>query len=210
MTWWPCRLVTLSVTPLRHQGRRLVLQGRPLIFLMGGGGGGGRVMMLGTPTKDSLSKAGPKELSPNEIGTSPLKGGESRPKGFSPFSYGLGQGRPVSVRPKEISQEASRTPSFFPKSVLVRENPDLSSTEDRYCPPLPLNYSFSSSYLDRISHLEEFFGHGGIEEISQVSEGSDSVGSQGIALTPLTIFPPSSLRRPLCRELVMVEERDVQ
>ena len=167
-------------------------------------------MMLGTPMEDSPSKARPKELSPNEVGTSPLKVGESRPKGFSPFSYGLGQGRPVSTRPKEKSQEASRTPSFFPKSVLVRENPDLSSAEDRYYPLLPLNYSSSCCCLDRIPHLEEFFGHGGIEEISQVSEGSDSVGSQGIALTPLTILPPSSLRRPLCRELVMVEERDVQ
>ena len=35
-------------------------------------------------------------------------------------------------------------------------------------------------------------------------------GLKGIALTPLTIFSPSSSRRPLCRELVAVEERDVQ
>ena len=172
--------------------------------------GGCRVMMLGTPMEDSPSKTEPEWLSPNEVGTSPLKGGESRPIGFSPFSHGLGPGSPASTRPKEISQEASRTPSFLPKSVLVRaKDPDLSSAEERYCPPLPLNHS-PSSCLDRIPHLEEFFGHGGIEEISQVLEGSDSVGSQGIALTPLTILPPSSSRRPLCRELVAVEERDVQ
>ena len=65
--------------------------------------GGCRVMMLGTPTEDSPSKAGPKGLSPNEVGASPLKGGESRPIGFSPFSHGLGPGCPASARPKEIS-----------------------------------------------------------------------------------------------------------
>ena len=173
--------------------------------------GGCREMMLGTPTEDSPSRTGPEGLSPNEAGTSPLKGGESRPIGFSPFSHVLGLGRPKSARPKEISQEASRAPSFLPKSVLVRaKDPDLSSAEERHCPPLSLNHSPSSSYLDRIPHLEEFFGQGGMEELSQVLEGSGSVGSQGIALTPLTILPPSSSRRPLCRELVVVEERDVQ
>ena len=173
--------------------------------------GGCRVMMLGTPTEDSPSKAGKEGLNPNEVGTSPLQGEESRPTGFSPFSHGLGPSRLASARPKEISQEASRTPSFLQKSVLVRaKDPDLPSAEERYCPPLPLNHSPSSSCLDRIPHLEEFFGHGGIEEISQVSEGFDKVGSQGIALTPLTVLLPSSLRRPLCREFVAVEERDVQ
>ena len=36
------------------------------------------------------------------------------------------------------------------------------------------------------------------------------VGSQGIALTSLAILPPSSSTRPLCRDLVAVEEREVQ
>ena len=58
--------------------------------------------------------------------------------------------------------------------------------------------------------MEEFFGHGGTDEISQASEGSERVGSQGIALTPLAILSSSRLTRPLSRELVAVEERDVQ
>ena len=36
------------------------------------------------------------------------------------------------------------------------------------------------------------------------------MGSQGIALTPLAILPPSSSTRPLCRDLVAVEEREIQ
>ena len=65
--------------------------------------GGCRVKKLGTPTVDPPSKAGPEGLSPIEVGTSPSKGGEPRPKGFSHFSHGLGPGCPSSSRPKEIS-----------------------------------------------------------------------------------------------------------
>ena len=173
--------------------------------------GGCRVKMLGTLTVDPPSKARPEGLSPIDVGTSPLIGREPRPKGFSHFSHGLGPGCPSSSRPKEISQDKARTPSFLPKSILVRaKDPILSSAEERYCPPMPLYYSPSSPCLDRIPHLEEFFGHWGIEEISHAPEGSESVGSQGIALTPLAILPPSSSTRPLCRDLVAVEEREVQ
>ena len=111
-----------------------------------------------------------------------------------------------------ISKETSRAPSSLLKTVLVRaKDPDLSNAEERYCPPLMLNLSPPSSCLDRIPPSEEFFGQGGMDELeSHVSEGSDSVGSQSIALTPLKILPPSSSRRSLCLELVAVEERDVQ
>ena len=105
--------------------------------------GGCRVMMLGTPTEDSPSKARKEGLSSNEVGTSPLKGEESRPTGFSPFSHGLGPGRSAFVRPKEISQEASRTPSFLQKSVLVRaKDPDLSSAEEVLSPFAVEPFSF--------------------------------------------------------------------
>ena len=133
-------------------------------------GGGCRAKMLETPTVDPPSKAGPERLSPTEFGTSPLKGGEPRPKGFCHFSHGLGPGCPSSSRPKEISQDKARTPSFLPKSILVRaKDPLLSSAEERYCPPMPLYYSPSSPCLDRTPHLVEFFGHGGYDEISQAS-----------------------------------------
>ena len=163
---------------------------------------GYRFEPLETPTVDPPSKAGPEGLSPTDVGTSPI---EPRPKG-----HGLGPGCPSSSRPKDFSQNKARTPSFLPKSTLVRaKDPLLSSAEERYCPPKPLYYPPSSSCLDRIPHLEEFFGHGGTYEISQASDGSESVGSQGIALTPLAILPPSRLTRPLSRELVAVEEREV-
>ena len=95
--------------------------------------------------------------------------------------------------------------------MLVKaKDPLLSSAEERYGSPMPLYFSPSSPCLDRTPHLVEFFGHGGTDEISQASEGSESVGSQGIALKPLAILPPSSSTRPLCRDLVAVEEREVQ
>ena len=115
-----------------------------------------------------------------------------------------------------VPNETFRAPSSLPKTVLVRaKDPNFSTArscaEERCCFPLMLNLSPSSSILDRIPPSEVFFGQGGVVEIeSQVSEGSDSVGSQGIALTPLKILSPSSSRRSLCRELVVVEEGDVQ
>ena len=160
--------------------------------------GGGRAIMLGSSTKVSPSRAGPEGLSPNEAGTSPSRGGESRPIGLTPFNPGkchvLGPGKLESGRPKEISKETYRAPSSLLKTVLVRaKDPDLSSAEERHYPPLMSNLSPFSSCLDQIPHLEEFFGQGSMDELeSQVSEGSDSVGSQGIALTPLKILPPSS------------------
>ena len=36
------------------------------------------------------------------------------------------------------------------------------------------------------------------------------MGSQGIGITPLAIMPPSSSTRPLCRDLVAVEDREFQ
>ena len=115
-----------------------------------------------------------------------------------------------------VPNETFRAPSSLPKTVLVRaKDPNFSTArscaEERCCFPLMLNLSPSSSILDRIPPSEVFFGQGGVVEIeSQVSEGSDSVCSQGIALTPLKILSPSSSRRSLCRELVVVEEGDVQ
>ena len=178
--------------------------------------GGCRAIMLGSSTEVSPSRAGPEGLSPNEDGTSPSRGGDSRPIGLTPLNPGkchvLGLGKPESARPNEISKESFRAPSSLLKTVLVRaKDPDLSSAEERYCPLLMLNLSPYSSCLDRIPHLEELFGQGGMDELkSQVLEGSDSVGSQGISLTPLKILLPSSSRRSLCWELVAVEERDVQ
>ena len=50
-----------------------------------------------------------------------------------------------------------------------------------------------------------------VEKETQVFEGLDIVGFESIAQTPLRIFPPStSLRLPPGRELVVVEEGDVQ
>ena len=58
-----------------------------------------------------------------------------------------------------------------------------------------LNLSPSSSILDRIPPLKEFFGQGGVVEIeTQVFEGSNSVGSQGIAQTPLKGLARDGLR----------------
>ena len=168
--------------------------------------GGSRATRLETPTVVHPSKAGPERLSPTKVGTSPLKGGKSKPTGF--FSHGLGAGYLSSSRPKELSQDKARTPSFLHKDRA--KDPLLSSDEERYCSPMPLYFSPSSPCLDRTPHLVESFGHGGPDEIPQASEGSECVGSQGIALTPLEILPPSSSTRPLCRDLVAVEEREVQ
>ena len=160
-------------------------------------------------------------LSPNplvmeslkEARSSPSKGGVPKPIGLTPYdptNYVSGSSRLEFVRPKMVPKEIFRALSSLLKSVLDRaKDPDFSSAEERYCLPLMLNLSPSSSSLDRIPPSEEFFGQGGMVE-SQVSEGSESVGSQGIALTPLKILPPSSSRRSSCRELVAVEERDVQ
>ena len=90
-----------------------------------------------------------------------------------------------------VPKETVRAPSSLPKAVLVRaKDPDFSTAcscvEERYCFSSMLNLSLSSSTLDWIPPSEKFFGQGGVVEIeSQVSEGSDSVGSQGIAVTPL-------------------------
>ena len=127
--------------------------------------------------------------------------------GYNPMSsHGLGPGCLSSSRSKELSQDKARTPSFLHKDRA--KDPLLSSNEERYCPPIPLYSSTSSPCLDQTPHLLESFGHGGPDEIPQASE--DCVGSQGITLTPLAILPPSSSTRPLCRDLVAVEERKVQ
>ena len=127
--------------------------------------------------------------------------------GYNPMnSHGLGPGYLSSSRSKELSQDKARTPSFLHKDRA--KDPLLSSDEERYCPPMPLYSSISSPCLDRTPHLVESFGHGGPDEIPQALE--DCVGSQGIALTPLAILPPSTSTRPLCRDLVAVEEREVQ
>ena len=161
-----------------------------------------------TPTVDLPSKAGPEGLSPVVVGSSPIEVGESRPNGALLFSNGLGPGSPSSPRPKDCSQNKARSPSLL-KTTLVRANDShISSAEERYNHPKPLYSPTSSSCLDRIPHLEESFGHGGTNEISQASEGAESVGSQGIALTPSVIS--SSSTRPLSRDLVAVEERKVQ
>ena len=166
--------------------------------------GGSRATRLETPTVGYPSKAGPERLSLTKVGTSPLKGGKPKPTGF--FSHGLGPGCLSSSRSKELSQDKARTPSFLHKDRA--KDPLLSSNEERYCPPMPL-YSYPSSpCLDRTPHLVESFGYEGPDEIPQASK--DCVGSQGIALTPLPILPPSSSTRPLCRDLVVVEEREVQ
>ena len=173
--------------------------------------GGSRATRLETPTVVSPSKAGPERLSPTKVGTRPLKGGKPKPIGF--LSHGLGPGCLSSSRPKELSQDKARTPSFLHKDRA--KDPLLSSDEERYCSPMPLYFSPSSPCLDRNPHLVESFGHGGPDEIPQASEGSECVGSQvesfgPRALTPLAILSPSSSTRPLCPDLVAVEEREVQ
>ena len=90
----------------------------------------------------------------------------------------------------------------------MAKDPLLSSDEERYCPSMPLSSSIPSPCLDWIPHLGESFGHEGHDEIPQASE--DCVRSQGIVLTPLAILPPSSSTRPMCRDVVAVEEREVQ
>ena len=92
--------------------------------------------MLETPTVDPPSKAGPEGLSPTEVGTSLIKGGEPRPKGFSHFSHGLSPGCPSSSRPNEFSQDKARTPSFLPKSTLVRAKDPLLSSAKKGTVPL--------------------------------------------------------------------------
>ena len=170
---------------------------------------GCRVEQMETPTVDLPSKAGPEGLSPIDVGSSPIKVGESRPNGVLHFSNGLGLGSPLSSRPKDCSQNKARSPTILLKSTLVRAKDSLlSSAEERYSPPKLLYFPLSSSCLDRIPHLEESFGHGGTDEISQASEGAESVGSQGTALTPSAILPPST--RPLSRDFVAAEEREVQ
>ena len=122
------------------------------------------------------------------------------------FSHGLEPGCLSPSRSKELSQDKARTPSFWNKERA--NDPPLSSDEERYCPSMPLYSSTSSPCLDRTPQLVESFGHGDPDEIPQDSE--DCAGSQGIALTPLAILPPSSSTRPLCRDLVAVEEREFQ
>ena len=127
--------------------------------------------------------------------------------GYNPMNnHGLEPGCLSSSRSKDLSQDKARTPSFWNKDRA--KDPLLSSDEERYYPSMPLSSSTSSPCLDRTPLLGESFGHGSHDEIPQASE--DCVGSQGIALAPLAILPPSSSTRPLCRDLVAVEEREVQ
>ena len=120
--------------------------------------------------------------------------------------HGLGPGCLSTSRFKEFSQDKGRT-SFFVHKDRAKD-PRLFIDEERYYPPMMLYSSTSSPCLDRIPHLVESFGHGGPDETPHATEVC--VGSQGIALTPLAILPPSSSTRPLCRDLVAVEEREVQ
>ena len=161
--------------------------------------GGSRATKMETPTVGYPSKAGPERLSPTKVGTRPLKGGKPKPTGF--FSHGLGPSYLSSSRSKELDK--ARTPFFLHKDRA--KDSLLSSDEERYGSLMPLYSSPASPCLDRTPHLAESFGHGSPEEIPQ-----DCVGSQGIVLTPLAILPPSSSTRPLCRDLVAVEEREVQ
>ena len=163
--------------------------------------GGSRATKLETPTVGYVAKAGPEKLSPTTVGTSPLKGEKPKPTGF--LSNGSGSGCHPSSRSNELSQDKARTPSLLHKDRA--KDPLPCSDEERYCTPMPLYSSRSSPCLDRTPLLVESFGHGGPVEIPQ-----DCVGSQGMVLTPLAILPPSSSTRSLHRDLVAVEEREVQ
>ena len=119
-------------------------------------------------------------------------------------SHGLGPGCLSSSRSKDFSQDKAMTPFSVHKDRA--KDPRLFSDEERYY--MLLYSSTSSPCLDRTPHLVESFGHGDPDETPQAPE--ECVGSQGIVLTPLAILPPSISTRPLCRDLVAVEEREVQ
>ena len=163
--------------------------------------GGSRSTKLETPSVGYLSKAEPEKVETPTVGTSPLTGEKPKPTGF--LSNGLSPGCPSSSRTNDLSQDKVRIPSILHKDRA--KDPLPCSDEERYCTHMPLYSSRSSPCLDRTPHLMESFGHGGPAEIPQ-----HCVGSQGMVLTPLAILPPSTSTRSLHRELVAVEEREVQ
>ena len=134
------------------------------------------------------------------VGTSPLTGEKPKP---TVLSNGLSPGCPSSSRTNDLSQDKVRIPSILQKDRAKDHLP--CSDEERYCTHMPLYSSRSSPCLDRSPRLMESFGHGGPAEIPQ-----HCVGSQGMVLTPLAILPPSTSIGYLHRELVAVEEREVQ
>ena len=120
--------------------------------------------------------------------------------------HGLGQDCLSNSRFKGFAQDKTSTSIFVHKDR--EKDPRLFNDKERYYPHLMLYSSTSSLCLDRIPHLGESFGHGGPDETPHATE--ECVGSQGIAITPLAILPPSSPTRSLCRDLAAVEEREVQ
>ena len=118
----------------------------------------------------------------------------------------LGSDCPSSSRSKVFSQDKARSLILVHKDRA--KNPSQFSDADRYYPPMMLYSSTSSPCLDQTPHLVESFGHGGHDKTPKAPE--ECVGSQGIALTPLALLPPPSSARPLCWDLVAVEEREVK
>ena len=153
-----------------------------------------------------LSNTGPEGFCPAPVGSSPVHVGSSeiRPTGALLLSNGLGPSSPSHHRPNNCTPNEASSHSLQKQTPSRVNDSHTSSAEERYCHPKPLHTPFSSSSLDQVPHLEESFGHGGTNETAQASEGSESVGSQGTALTPSEL-PLSA--RPLSRELVAVEER---
>ena len=121
-------------------------------------------------------------------------------------SHVLGPDCPSSSRSEFFSQDKARTLILVHKDRA--KNPSQFSDADRYYPTTMLYSSTSSPCLDQIPHLVESFGHGDHDKTPKAPE--ECVGSQGIALTPLAMLPPSSSERPLCRDLIAVREREVQ
>ena len=113
----------------------------------------------------------------------------------------LGPDCPSSSRSEFFSQDKARSLILVNKDRA--KNPSQFSDADRYYPPMMLYSSTSSPCLDQIPHLVESFGHGDHDKTPKAPE--ECVGSQGIALTPLAMLPPSSSERPLCRDLIAVE-----
>ena len=136
-----------------------------------------------------------------------LREDDDQEYGYKPMNmHGLGQDCLSNSRFKGFAQDKTSTSIFVHKDR--EKDPRLFNDKERYYPHLMLYSSTSSLCLDWIPHLGESFGHGGPDKTPHDTE--ECVGSQGIAITPLAILPPSSPTRSLCRDLAAVEEREVQ